>query len=601
MISWKGASPWKATPKEELQYAYRMDGGQWSAYSHRTNQPFFSLPSGNHTFQVRARDLDFNIDPTPAKVTFAVVPPVWQEPWFIGLMVVLLGVIAFQTGRVVRRDRRLLVANTALSLANKDLSGLNWSLQQKTEELATSKEAADTANQAKSRFLANMSHEIRTPMNAILGYAQILRRNRTLVPEDQQAVETIQRSGDHLLELINSVLDISRIEAGRMELHDSDFDLKGLLHDIDVMFRLQCKQKGLGWQVEMSEDERLPVCGDRAKLSQVLINLLGNARKFTDEGEVCLRVASLPENRYRFEVIDTGPGISAQVRDAIFESFQQAEAGEQKGGTGLGLSISQKLLELMDSRLELDSTPGEGSRFFFTLCLPPAKGEVLDIAEGRWAQVIHLADGYRVKALVADDVPENRDVLSKILADIRVEITLAKNGREAVAQVKSRAPDIVFLDIRMPVMSGLEAAQQIWQDRDRASLKVVAVSASTLVHERQQYLDAGFDGFIPKPFRAGEIYACLSNLLGIEYEYAEPEGAGGESPLSLDGISLPKDLYLGLKEAARFSKVTELEKILDAVESRSPEAVQLAGHLRGLSQDFKMDEILRILEDIEHG
>jgi CheY-like chemotaxis protein len=297
-------------------------------------------------------------------------------------------------------------------------------------------------------------------------------------------------------------------------------------------------------------------------------------------------------------VIDTGPGISPEAQTAIFEPFQQAEAGMQKGGTGLGLAISQRVLGLMGGQLDLDSTPGQGSRFFFTIPLPPAKAEVVSASADQWAQVTHLKEGYRVRALVADDIVENREVLSKMLSDIGVEVILAEDGRQALEKVRADAFNIVFLDIRMPVMGGMEAAQKIWEELGRDSLRVVAISASTLDHERRQYIEAGFDGFLPKPFRAGQVYACLADLLKVEYEYAQPAAPAEEPPLDLESISLPGDLLGRLKQAAEMSNVTELERTLNEVEKLGPEESRLAAHLRGLSQDFKMEEILSILEQM---
>jgi signal transduction histidine kinase/CheY-like chemotaxis protein len=505
--------------------------------------------------------------------------------------------------------------------------------EEKETQEAASREAqlsartAQAANQAKSRFLANMSHEIRTPMNAILGYAQILQRKSTLAPDDRQAVETIHRSGDHLLKLINDVLDISKIEAGRLELQPSDFDLQSLLQNLSVMFQHRCEAKGLTWSIESPRADRIPVHGDEAKLSQVLINLLGNAVKFTPQGSVSLKVSSLPDHHFRFDVTDTGPGISLEDQSSIFEAFAQSEAGRREGGTGLGLSISQRLLDLMGGKLELKSPrennmpaglssdssavlsavasakveafrEGGGSTFAFTIALPPAKAEVSASTGDEWSSVTHLAEGHTVSALVADDVIENRDVLSHLLTDIGVEVTLAENGKEALDQVLANPPDILFLDIRMPVMDGQEAARRIWEEIGRDTTKIVAVSASTLDHERQEIFDLGFNGFLPKPFRTEQIYASLAEHLGVEFDYDEASVASDQVDLDLSEISLPDDLRERLVKAAELSSVTELEQTLDEVQKIGPEAGRLATHLRSLSQDFKMDEILTLLRKI---
>ena len=602
-----GAMSFRTRP-EAMIYRYRLRGLEeaWTN-THDRRVEYQDLPRGSYTFEVVAVDRDLVYSETPATVKLTIHLPYERIGWMsaLGIAVVL---IAWQTARVVRRDRRLREANRgldesnqALSSANKELFGLNRELQEKTEDLEKAREAAESANVAKSRFLANMSHEIRTPMNAILGYAQILQRKPTLASGDRRSVETIHRSGDHLLKLINDVLDISKIEAGRLELQPSDFDLQALLHNLSVMFQVRCDAKRLAWQMETPPGDRIPVHGDEAKLFQILINLLGNAVKFTDEGSVTLRVSALPGDRYRFEMIDTGPGISPEDQEAIFEAFTQADVGiREGGGTGLGLSISQGLIELMGGSLELESAVGEGSCFSFTVALPPAKAAVLASAQEEWSNVTYLAEGHTVSALVSDDVLENRDVLSHLLREIGVDVTVVENGRQAVDRVVADPPDIVFLDIHMPEMDGPEAARHIWDSLGRGAVKVVAVSASTLAHERQAYLEQGFDDFIPKPFRAEQIYACLAGHLGVEFTYAE-EGVGvpDEATLDLEGIALPEDLFRRLRQAAELSSVTELEGILNEVEKLGPKARRLAAHLRELSQDFRMDEILRILEEMQ--
>ena len=582
------------TPPGKIVYRYRLAGHDEGWKTTRRHQvEYEDLPRGDYTFEVQAVDRDLVYSEAPATLALTVHLPYERIGLLTALGIAVL-LIAWQTGRVVIRDRRLQVSNKALSDAMKELFDTNRVLE-------TAKGAAEAANVAKSRFLASMSHEIRTPMNAILGYAQILKRDSRLIPDHRSSIETIHRSGDHLLKLINDVLDISKIEAGRLELQPADFDLQAILNDLSVMFQLRCEQKRLVWQVDMPEADRIPVHGDEAKLSQVLINLLGNAVKFTDRGSVALKVGTLPENQYRFEVIDTGPGISEEDREEIFEAFTQADAGMKSGGTGLGLSISQRLIELLGGKLELDSTVGQGSRFYFTVPLPPAKAEVLAPAEDQWANVVRLADGHAVTALVADDVVENRDVLSHLLTDIGVEVILAENGKEAVDQVKANPPDIVFMDIHMPEMDGPEAARRIWDELGKDALKVVAVSASTLEHEAREYRELGFDDFVPKPFRAEQVYACLAKHLGVEFEVAEPVAVAEAPALNLEGISLPEDLFRRLEQAAEFSNVTELEQTLEEVGNISPEASRLAAHLHSLSQDFKMDEILDVLREINHG
>ena len=395
-LNWWGRARWDKTPPDAMRYQWQLDDGAWSFLpTDRTEFTFTELAPGKHTFKVRSVGEYDRVDPTPAVHAFTVEAPFWRNPWVTGLTVVLLGLVGVQSGRLLQRDRRLVQNNETLQTQN--------------AQLTEAREAAEQANKAKSLFLANMSHEIRTPMNAILGYAQILQRDSELSEPQSRSVETIHRSGEHLLTLINDVLDISKIEAGRMELHPSDFNLQAMLDGLGVMFQVRCEQKQLAWQLQKPGDDRLLVHGDEAKLSQVLINLLGNAVKFTPTGNVSLQVTTVPDEKYRFEIIDSGPGISADVQAAIFEPFHQAASGIKEGGTGLGLAIARRLLELMGGRLDLDSRTGTGSRFFFTLSLPPAAGEVPDSADDRWSQVSQLAAGYRVRALVADDVSENRE------------------------------------------------------------------------------------------------------------------------------------------------------------------------------------------------
>lgn len=470
----------------------------------------------------------------------------------------------------------------------------------RTFESIQDRDRMATANQLKSRFLANMSHEIRTPLNAILGYGQILDSDDGLSPSQRRAVGAIQSSGSHLLGLINEILDLSKIEAGRQDLYPAAFSLSGMIADMEAAFAIRCAAKDLLFSVTIDIDRR-SVFGDERKLRQVLMNLLGNAVKFTTAGEVRLGVTRSGDD-ITFVVSDTGAGIPRDRQANLFEPFLQDEAGRKHGGTGLGLAIASQLVRLMGGTLEVDSEPGAETRFSFTIPLPESTELSLDQTQGS-TRVQHLAPGNTVNALVVDDVTENREVLALMLERIGVAVSQTASGEETLEMLSEALPDIIFTDIRMEGLSGLRTMQEIVARHGRGNLKFVAVSASALSHERQKYLDSGFDAFLDKPVRMERLYACLAEVTGVEYTVTtanrrETADQGGDVSLS---IVLPAEVLASLEEAVVAHNMTKLRKSLAELDALGPAEQELATHLRKLSMEYDMDALLNVVNQLPRG
>ncbi|MGC3990005.1 MAG: ATP-binding protein [Chthoniobacteraceae bacterium] len=442
-------------------------------------------------------------------------------------------------------------------------------------------------------FLANMSHEIRTPMNVILGYTQILQRDASLHPFQVDAVTTIASSCNHLLHLINEILDLSKIEAGRMELETTEFDLSTMIFDVAAMFQFPSEEKGVALVLDCPH-QPVVVRGDEGKLRQVLINLLGNAVKFTARGRITLHVTPEPDG-CRFAVTDTGPGISEEMQRQIFEPFTQDAAARNQGGTGLGLAIARRQVELMGGELGLQSTPGTGSTFFFHIPLAYAAGVAVVASR---ADTRRLTRGLTVRALIVDDINENRTVLASMLATIGCSVVDTADGTTALELARREHFDIVFLDVRLPDIDGVEVARRLQGNPASVALRIVAMSASALAHERDRCLQGGCDDFIAKPFRFDRLCDCLARLLDVEFESAAPVHEEQESPLDLGQVTLTEDLSLRLMMAAELHSATVLKNCLREVENIGPAGERLAEHLRTFLRSYDMETIQKIVAQI---
>jgi PAS domain S-box-containing protein len=468
------------------------------------------------------------------------------------------------------------------------------------DELRTAKETAEAATRAKSEFLANMSHELRTPLNGVIGYAQILHRDQSLTPSQREALDAISACGAHLLDLINDVLDLSKIEAGRMDVEVAPCDLRQVAIDLRYVIDERAQRKGVLFMTEIAPSVGKRVMLDGRHLRQVLLNLLGNAVKFTSHGEVRLEISQRAAGRLRFDVIDTGIGIEPDNLSAVFQAFRQTKSGAELGGTGLGLTISNRLVRAMGGELKVESTPGRGSRFWFELPLKDAEEPALALAEtvdGSASSDAHLAPGEQLTVLVADDSSVNRRILAGLLESAGVRVITAAGGLEAVELTRAHRPDLVLMDLRMTDLSGFEATRQLVADQATASIPVLAVSASAWAEVRQQARDAGCLDFLPKPVKADVLFAKLQRFTGARF--VSP-AAKPEAPLPrLTPDIATRALAARIRDAAAIGSVADLDALAEELAAAGEAPGALGQRIAELTATFDYEALLRLAESLE--
>lgn len=492
---------------------------------------------------------------------------------------------------------------------------------------ALATQAAEAANIAKSEFLANMSHELRTPLNAILGFTQVMSRDSGLTAENQQHLSIISRSGEHLLELINDILQMSKIEAGKITLNVNSFDLYRLLDDLKAMLQLKALSKGLQLIFDCNTDVPQYLQTDERKLREVLLNLLGNAIKFTKRGSVILRVkkelptedlgTSIKRNVEKsqilttsiiFEIEDTGFGISTDDKNKLFTAFGQTETGRKsQEGTGLGLAISQKFVQLMQGNISVSSILGKGTIFTFNIqALTSSATEIQPNPKTR--KIIGLApDQVQYRILIVEDNQDNRLLLSTLLKSVGFSIGEAENGQEAIEMWSNYSPDLILMDMRMPIMNGYEATKKIKAHIQGQATTIIALTASALEEERIVILSAGCDDFIRKPFHTDVLFEKIAQHLGAVYLYEESEvkGEGQQTQNDLIAAAQPLDFYLSQMPKEWIEKLHQasikcLDHVIIQLVEQIPEThAPLAKALEDWANNFLFERVIELIQQAQ--
>jgi signal transduction histidine kinase/DNA-binding response OmpR family regulator len=483
--------------------------------------------------------------------------------------------------------------DTALTEARDDLE---HRVQERTAELAT-------ANRAKSVFLSTMSHEIRTPMNAILGYTQLMLRNSGLDRQVRANLEIVGRSGEHLLELINDVLDLSKIEAGRAEVRPVTFYLPKLLDEIAALFRVRCQAKALRFEM-LVDSSTSYLSADEVKLRQVLINLIGNGIKFTKRGHIKLEVNLATRADHRLwltsRVEDTGPGMTLEEQQKLFQPFNQTERGlNTTESTGLGLAISRKYAHLMGGDISVSSEPGRGSTFLLEIPVERGGGQVEKHSETR--RIRHLrADTEPPCILIVDDQFENRDWLMQLLSAVGFSVLDGVNGEAAIRIWKEAKPNLILMDVHMPVMDGLEATRRIKATPSGKQTPIVVLSASALDEDRKGIEKSGADDFLMKPCLEDRLLEKIATHLKVAYDYDEvnqPASAADRRDLSREDLNhIPQNLVVQLQDAISEGDTNLMNELIAKI--RDSEASGSAAALQQLVDSYDYDSLMKLLQKV---
>ncbi len=512
---------------------------------------------------------------------------------------------AFNTmlSTIRRRDQDLIEVNEQLenrvTQRTEALNASNQQLQHLADDLRVAKEAADQANLAKSNFLAHMSHELRTPLNAILGFSQLLAKDHSAPPRQREQLGIINRSGEHLLTMINDVLDLSRIEAGKINLNAVAFDLHRLCGDITDMMRLRADEKGLGLSLSIADDLPRTIRTDAGKLRQIIINFVGNAIKYSERGHISLRLLLAEPNRIRLEVEDTGVGIPEDMLSDIFDPFVQVGTHRQSKGSGLGLAISHRYAEMMGGQMGLTSVINQGSCFWANVPIEVvAEDEVLaDLPDS--TEVIGLAaDQPTWRILVAEDEPNSQMLIQSILGQVGFQVRIANNGEEAVHLFNEWSPHLILMDIRMPVMDGLTASRTIRLQSKGHTVPILALTASVFQEECGAIIEAGCQDMLTKPINVPLLFKTLAEYLPIQYRLADTaDTRATEAADAQPDQALPTALSAALLAAAERLDGDAIEALLPDLTTLAP---TLAASLSQALKAFDFEQLSRLLEAAQY-